>query len=228
MRVARSRSVPARPSETVLSHFYRGELARSDTWRTRLDATTNWALTTAAAVVSLAFASSQASHVIVLVGHFLVWTFLMLEARRYRYYDLWIRRVRLLEEGFLLPALRDETPDPDALRELADVMATPRLIVPLADALGLRLRRAYAPIFLVLTAAWLVKIVTHPMAAASLQDVRDHAHVGPVDGAIILGVVGVATVLGLLVFARSFRRPLPSGELAPRRRHHALADLFRF
>ena len=29
---------------TALSHLYRGELYRSTVWRTRLDATTNWAV----------------------------------------------------------------------------------------------------------------------------------------------------------------------------------------
>jgi uncharacterized membrane protein len=34
---------------TALIHFYRGEVQRSNTWRNRLDTTTNWAVLTAGA-----------------------------------------------------------------------------------------------------------------------------------------------------------------------------------
>ena len=43
------------PSEfnTAMIHFYRGEIQRSNTWRNRLDTTTNWAVLTAGATLSL-------------------------------------------------------------------------------------------------------------------------------------------------------------------------------
>ena len=50
-------------SDTAMAHLYRGELGRSDRWRTRLDTTTNWALTTTAAVISFGFANVSQSHV---------------------------------------------------------------------------------------------------------------------------------------------------------------------
>lgn len=48
----------------------------------------------------------------------MVLTFLFMEARRYRYYDLWMRRVRLIEDGYGAPVLRREPVDDEALREL--------------------------------------------------------------------------------------------------------------
>jgi len=42
---------------TALSHLYRGELYRSTVWRTRLDATTNWAVLTTGIALSLTFSS---------------------------------------------------------------------------------------------------------------------------------------------------------------------------
>jgi uncharacterized membrane protein len=220
--------MPERFSETVLVHVYRGEVARSDTWRTRLDNTTNWALTVAAAVTTFAFASPQASHMILILGGFLVWGFLVIEARRYRYYDLWIRRVRLLEDGFVSAALRQEPFDADALRELATLMTRPRLYVSLWDALGLRLRRTYAPILAVLTIAWVMKIVIHPRTATSFAEVLEHAHVGPVPGGLVLAVAAATFVTGLFLYLRTFVRPLPSGELHARRRpRRPLASVFR-
>jgi uncharacterized membrane protein len=207
-----------RPSETVLVHLYRGEVARSDTWRTRLDNTSNWALTTAAAVISFSFASPAASHAILLVGGFLIWTFLLVEARRYRYYDLWIRRVRLLEDGFVASILRSEAPDPDLLHELAELITRPRLTVSIWDAVGLRLRRVYAAILFVLGLAWLVKIGMHPTMAHSFRAAVDRSHVGPIPGAFVLTLSIVAAVATVYLWARSFTRPLPSGELQSRRR----------
>src|SRR5688572_8929634 len=101
-------------SDNAMAHLYRGHLGPSDRWRTRLDTTSNWALTTTAAVISFGFGSANATHVPLLVGIWMVVTFLVVEARRYRYYDLWNRRVRLLEDGYWAPLLRREPVDPDA------------------------------------------------------------------------------------------------------------------
>jgi uncharacterized membrane protein len=216
-----------RQSETVLVHLYRGEVARSDTWRTRLDNTSNWALTTTAAVVSFTFASPQASHAILLVGGFLIWTFLLVEARRYRYYDLWIRRVRLLEDGFVASVLRAEAPDPDLLRELADLITRPRLSISVWDAVGLRLRRVYGAILFVLGLAWLVKIGMHPTLARSFSETIERAHVGPLRGALVLTVAVVGALGTGFLYLRSFLRPLPSGELRARTRtRRPLAAIF--
>ena len=39
----------------LLAHLYRGEMYRSKVWRTRLDATTNWAIATTGIALSVAF-----------------------------------------------------------------------------------------------------------------------------------------------------------------------------
>lgn len=207
-----------RLSEQLLAHLYRGEISRSDTWRTRLDTTTNWALTSTAAVISFSFASPNAPHTIILAGMFLCFTFLVLEARRYRYYDLWIRRVRLLEDGFVAPSLREDDPDPDAMRELADLLNRPRLNISSVDALGLRFRRTYAPIFGVLMAAWAFKIYEHPTVAPSFSALVARARVGMIPGAAIFVIYFVFVVGLVALYVHSLRRPLPSGELKPRKK----------
>ena len=47
---------------TAMAHFYRGEISRTNTWRTRLDATTNWAVITTAAALTFVFSSAQNPH----------------------------------------------------------------------------------------------------------------------------------------------------------------------
>ncbi|MDY7080581.1 MAG: DUF2270 domain-containing protein, partial [Chloroflexota bacterium] len=73
---------------TAMVHFYRGEVTRANTWRTRLDATTNWAVITVAAALTFVFGAPHNPHFVLLLVLLLVLTFLHIEARRYRYYAL--------------------------------------------------------------------------------------------------------------------------------------------
>ena len=71
----------------VTAHLYRGEVYRSTIWRTRLDTTTNWSVVTLGVALSITYSSPQASPLpLVLVGILIIF-FLMLEARRYRYFS---------------------------------------------------------------------------------------------------------------------------------------------
>ena len=69
-------------SEVTLAHIYRAEVARSTEWRTRLDTTTNWAITVAAAVVSFSFSAPASPHPTLLAGALLVFTFLVVDNYR--------------------------------------------------------------------------------------------------------------------------------------------------
>ena len=67
-------------------HFYRGEVTRANTWRNRLDTTTNWAVVTTGATLSFAFSLPTNPHFVILINTVLVGFFLFMEARRYRYF----------------------------------------------------------------------------------------------------------------------------------------------
>jgi len=90
---------------TAMVHFYRGEIQRANTWRNRLDTTTNWAIVTTAAVISFALAGVSNSHAVLLINMMLILIFLWIEARRYRYFELFSYRVRLLETDFFAAML---------------------------------------------------------------------------------------------------------------------------
>lgn len=215
-------------SDTAMAHLYRGELGRSDRWRTRLDTTSNWALTVSAATVSVAFGSSGMSHVTVLVGLWLVITFLLIEARRYRYYDLWNRRVRLIEDGYWAPLLRREPIDPDALRELALELTRPQLQLSFFSALATRMNRAYGSLLMFMTLAWFAKVYSHPKPVQSAEDFFRRAHLGVVPGWAISALVAVLMIVLIAAFVISFVARAPLGELQarPRRRRLAVGDLF--
>src|SRR6266481_3875681 len=99
------RKMSAVEFNTTMAHFYRGEIQRSNTWRTRLDTTTYWAVLTAGATLSFTFSSPLSPHFVIPINSILVTVFLVMEARRYRYYEIWASRVRVIETGYLAPML---------------------------------------------------------------------------------------------------------------------------
>jgi len=215
-------------SDAAMAQLYRGELSRSDKWRTRLDTTTNWALTTTAAVISFGFANASSPHVTFIVGIWMVITFLLIEARRYRYYDLWNRRVRLLEDGYWAPMLRREPIDPDAMRELAVELSRPQIQLSLFSAISTRLNRAYGHILLILTLTWFVKVYSHPVAPESFAAFVDRARIGPLHGGVVMAFLFVMVLVFTYLFVASFFTKAPLGELRtrPRGRRAALWEAF--
>ena len=89
----------------ALAHLYRGELYRSTVWRTRLDATTNWAVVATGLALSLTFSSPEASPLPLLLVGLLIALFLAVEARRYRYFNVWRARARYMETHLYAPML---------------------------------------------------------------------------------------------------------------------------
>ena len=71
----------------AIAHLYRGEVYRSTIWRTRLDATTNWAVATLGIALSVTFTSPDSSPLPLLLVGLLCIVFLIFEARRYRYFN---------------------------------------------------------------------------------------------------------------------------------------------
>src|SRR5688500_16629453 len=82
---------------TAMSHFYRGEMGRIMAWRARLDPTTNWAITATSTIFTVAFSIEKVPHIIFFFNIAIVWIMLWIEARRYRFYDAFRARVRMLE-----------------------------------------------------------------------------------------------------------------------------------
>jgi uncharacterized membrane protein len=173
---------------TALAHLYRGELYRSTVWRTRLDATTNWAVVTTGLALSLTFSSEDASPLpLVLVG-LLVLVFLYIEARRYRFFDFWRIRAHILEVQFFGPMLRGQGVciDNGWNEALYQDYCAPHLHITFAEAIGRRLRRNYAWIFLIQVTAYVGKLLIHPVPIRSLNELLSRAAIGPVPGEFVL------------------------------------------
>jgi len=172
----------------ALAHLYRGEVYRSTVWRTRLDNTTNWAVVTTGIALSATYASPGASPLpLVLVG-LLVVVFLMFEARRYRFFNVWRARARLLETDFFVPILLGHGVQPNGAwaELLAKDYRDPRYHISLVLAVGRRLRRSYAPILIIQAVAYYAKLVIHPAAIQSLSELWERAAIGPVPGQLVV------------------------------------------
>lgn len=193
----------SRDFNTAMVHFYRGEVSRSTAWRVRLDATTNWAVIITGASLTFAFGSALNSPVVLIISTLLILIFLFIEARRYRYYELWISRVRIMEQNFFAALLSPPfMPHAEWADKLTESLNNPTFPISLIEAFGRRYRRNYAPILIILAISWIVKVFIHPFPAESLDEFIGRAAFGPVSGWLILGVgvvvQGTLILIGLL------------------------------
>lgn len=202
---------------TAMVHFYRGEVQRSNTWRNRLDTTTNWAVITAGATLSFAFSSTANPHFVIPINSVLVAFFLFMEARRYRYYEIWSSRVRVIETGYFARLLSPQSViDKDWAEHLAADLITPHFTISEWEAVGRRLRRNYLWIFMLLAMAWNLKVYLHPSPAHTFDEFLRRASVGVVPGSAIF-LAGVIFNLGIFIFAiATVRLREATGEVLPR------------
>ena len=173
---------------SVVAHFYRGEMSRVTTWRSRLDETVNWAVTIIAALLIYAF-SSQGNDGILLTGMVVITIFAGIEARRYQDYDVFRARTRMLQENLFANTLdpSEGIEHKDWRRQLSEDYRNPTIKTPFFEALARRLRRIYLPFLVLMLAAWLFKIT----AFTDGQSWVAVASVGSVPGPVGIGVVAV-------------------------------------
>src|SRR5215470_10036087 len=160
----RPESAPIFPSASgefinLLSHYYRGEMARMMSWRDRIDRTTNWAIGAVAAMLSVSLSSPNAHHGVLLFAMLLVFLLLVIESRRYRFFDVYRNRVRLLERNYYARIFgRGEAVDPNEwMNRLSLDLLSPGFLINMEQALARRLRRNYIWLFVILLLAWVLK-----------------------------------------------------------------------
>ncbi len=159
------KSAPLRPllpttsSEciNILVHYHRAEVGRMAGWRDRIDRTTNWSITVVGAMLSVSLSTPSAHHGVVLFAMLLILLLLVIESRRYRFFDVFRARVRRLERSYhahvLCPAANPA--EDDWARVLADDLRKPMFRISQGQAFARRLRRNYIWMFLILLLAWL-------------------------------------------------------------------------
>ena len=211
---------------TAIAHFYRGEIQRSNIWRNRLDATTNWAVITAGATLSFVFSSPENPHFAIPINSILVSIFLFMEARRYRYYEVWANRVRILETGYFAPMLSHRTiaPDQEWAEHISADLISPHFTISVWEAVGRRLRANYLWIFILLALSWTLKIYIHPSPitvdggpySRAFWDVLfSRAQIGLAPGWLVVAIGAVFNFVIFFVAFSTLRLKDASSEVLP-------------
>src|SRR5256714_9778127 len=149
-----------------MSHFYRGEMGRIMVWRERLDVTSNWAITSTTAIITIAFSTREVPHIIFFFNLAIVWVLLWIEARRYRFYDAFRARVRMLEAHFLVPMVMEnrEMLHGEWKKLVCEDLILPCFKISKLEAVGRRLKRNYIFIFILILMAWVTEVFLHASA----------------------------------------------------------------
>jgi uncharacterized membrane protein len=216
--------LPANGGErvTIMVHYYRGELGRMAGWRDRIDRTSNWAITVVAAMLSLSLSTATAHHSVLLFAMLLITLLLMIEARRYRFFDIYRDRVRLLERYYFAKAINKDGEDDESwTSRLAADLQSPRFNISLLGAMTRRLRRNYVWMYLILILAWLLKISTPMLQPGGIHvgwrepfaNMLSNAAAGPVPGWAVAAIVTLLYGwLGWLVLQADNGDELTAGE----------------
>jgi uncharacterized membrane protein len=185
---------------TTMSHYHRAEIARMAGWRDRLDRTTNWALTVAAAMLSVSLSTPSAHHGVLIFAMLIILVLLWIEARRYRFFDVYRSRVRQFERHYFAQIF---SPQPDFasnwLLILGETLKSPTFHISRRIAFARRLQRNYIYIFLILLLAWILKISTPNLQdqgsrrdfVSSLLEATHNATLGPIPGYVVVTAIGV-------------------------------------
>ncbi|WP_275782976.1 DUF2270 domain-containing protein [Pararhizobium gei] len=215
--------LPATSSEaiTALIHYYRGEMARMAGWRDRIDRTSNWAITVVAALMSVTLSAPASHHSVMLFAMLLVSLLLYIEARRYRFFDVYRARVRQLERGYFAQMLHPQDSFSAAWAvPIADSLRRPAFLMSYREALCRRLRRNYCWMYFILLLAWCLKISSQTMQpdgsdearhGSYLSQVASNAALGPVSGWVVIALIAI--FYAFIVYGAVHREP-GDGELA--------------
>lgn len=202
---------------TAMVHLFRAEIQRANVWRQRLDTTTNWAVVATGATLSISFSQPNVHHGVIILNTLLVTWFLFIEARRYRYYELWSYRVRLMETDFyaamLVPPFH---PSPEWAESLAENLLMPSFPISMWEAFGRRLRRNYLWIYLILFVSWMGKSYLFPQPAQTIQEFIGRGAIGPIPGAVIISLGIIYHLFLISIAIGTVGMTKASGEVLPR------------
>lgn len=186
------------PSSSM-AHLYRGELHRMKFWRERLDRTTNWAVLVMSGVLTWGFSGSDRPHYILLLGIAALSAFLVMEAQRYRGYDVWRGRVRMLQKNVFAYGLDPSQglEDPAWREKLSSDYRIPVIKITREEAIAHRLRRIYLLLFTVMLGAWIIHITTF-----SDVSLPAGAAIGAIPGYLVVGMLTVLYFGAVIIAVR--------------------------
>jgi uncharacterized membrane protein len=171
-------------------------------------------------MLSVSLSTRDSHHGVLIFAMLLIMLLLGIEARRYRFFDVYRARVRQFERHYFAQIF---SPQADFasnwLLILGESLRAPKFLISYRVAFARRLRRNYIYMFLILLLAWVLKLSTPSLQAEatqggfahSLRDAIANAVLGPLPGWLVVSLV-VCFCAALLAIA--FLSPGEDGELA--------------
>ena len=187
-------------NSTELAHLYRAQVQRADMWRARLDSTTNWAVVCTAAALTVSFSEPPAGPLILAMTTLIITLFLWMEGRRYRYFELWSHRVRLIEAHYFAGTMEVEEVDNEERerwrRSLARSLRNPAFPISKREALGRRYRSVYIWLQLILSMTWMAHVWQFPHPVNEWSEFWSRSFLGEISvaWAFVVGVLFQATL----------------------------------
>lgn len=184
---------------SAAAHLYRGEIHRMRFWRERLDQTTYWAIVIMSALLTWTFSSRDNPHYLLLLGGAALVAFLIIEARRYRGYDIWRGRVRTLQKNVFAYGLDPSAglDDPSWREKLSRDYRRPTIKITTEEAIAHRLRRIYLLLYTIILGAWIIRVT-----AFAGRPWPESAAVGEVPGLLVTATVATCYLLAVFVTVR--------------------------
>lgn len=194
----------------ALIHLYRAEMGRLTAFRTRLDTTTSWTVTTATIVTTFGLTNKEVPESAFLFVMFAVFFFLHLEARRYRSYEASRYKILLLERYFY-PEMLGFPVDPAWTDRLVEALRSPHRQLNYLGALGWRLRRNYLWLYIAVFVIWLGKLHLKGEPSYDVSTLVSRATIDGIPGWLVFCLVGVFYA-GLIAIAVGAHRIYPLGD----------------
>ena len=197
---------------TILTHMYRGEIQRSYNWRTRLDATTNWAILLLSALITWTYSDPSYPHELLLFSLIFICLLLGIEARRFMYFNLWHSRVRALERDFLARTLnpKEKVTSRQWMADLARDLITPHFKISYWEAVSHRLRHVYVWLFSISILLWLGKLILHPVTTNNFSVIVSRAELFGLSGTVVFSAL-IAFFIVILVVAFTVPKIIKEG-----------------
>lgn len=202
----------------TMVHFYRGELGRMMVWRERFDTTTHWAIIGLTGLVSFAWNHADGSNFLFLFANFILYLLLSIEARRYRFYDAYRARVRMLESHFIFPVvtLSGKRLEGDWRRLMGEDLLLPSFKISYFEALSRRFRRNYVWIFLILLGTWIVHTIVVRDADSFPRFISEFCATQPLPDPVFLSILGGFYLYLAVIYLYGTLRRSPLGEFQKR------------
>ncbi|HSH08763.1 MAG TPA: DUF2270 domain-containing protein [Oceanipulchritudo sp.] len=202
----------------TMVHFYRGELGRMMVWRQRFDTTTHWAIIGMMGIVSFAWNHADNSTFLFFFAYFILYLLLTIEARRYRFYDAYRARVRMLESHFIFPVvtLSAKRLEGNWRRQMGEDLILPSYKITFLEALSRRFRRNYVWIFMILTGAWIMNTLVVGKADSAEMFIHQFCANQPLPDYVFLGILGAFHLYFIFLYLYGHYKRSALGEFQKR------------